>query len=85
MKSHLLITVAAAFAATTAMQTAVLVAPVHADDNTNVWTCRDFGAPTREPLGDREGHMLHSSQWNCRAKSGPLAGGTFTGDFYLGV
>ena len=80
MKSKLLISVAAAFAAATVTQTTVFVAPVHADDNTNVWTCRNFGAPTQEPLGDREGHMLWQSEWNCLVQSGPLVGGVATGD-----
>src|SRR3974377_717712 len=80
MKSKLLIAVAGAFAAATVMQTTVLVAPVHADDNTNVWTCRGFSAPTQEPLGDREGHMPWQREWNCLVQSGPLVGGVATGD-----
>jgi hypothetical protein len=76
---HNLVTTAAAFAATVVLEAAVPATPALAADG-NVWTCREFGAPTREPLGDREGHMLWQSEWNCLVQSGPLVGGVATGN-----
>jgi hypothetical protein len=58
----------------------IVVVRADAQENTNVWTCRNFGAGTQEPIGDREGHMLVLGEWNCLAQSGPLAGGIATGD-----
>jgi hypothetical protein len=66
-------------AAATIMQIGVVSATAQ-DSNTNVWACRNFGAAAPEPIGDREGHALYLVQWNCRAESGPLAGGVATGD-----
>jgi hypothetical protein len=67
-----------ALAASTISQ--IAVAPAHAEDNTNVWTCWDLHGPPPEPVGDRPGHSLAYNQVVCRVESGPLAGGLATGD-----
>jgi len=38
------------------------------------FVCRDAGAFTPEPLGDREGHALSISEESCQATEGPTAG-----------
>ena len=58
----------------------IAIAPAHAEDNTNVWTCWDVGGPPPEPVGDRPGHTLTYNQDLCRIESGPLVGGIATGD-----
>ena len=67
-----------ALAASTVLQ--IAVAPAHAEDNTNVWTCWDVGGPPPDPDGDRPGHSLTYNRDLCRIESGPLAGGIATGD-----
>jgi len=67
-----------ALAASTVSQ--IAVAPAHAEDNTNVWTCWDVGGAPPDPVGDRLGHALTYNQVVCRIESGPLAGGLATGD-----
>jgi hypothetical protein len=45
----------------------------------DVARCRYVGPPVPEPLGDREGHALSTSQVSCRMESGSMEGGVLTG------
>jgi len=56
-------------------QTAVL----KAEAQESVYDCRYVGAPTLEPLGDREGHGVRIVDYSCVATAGPFSGGVMTG------
>jgi hypothetical protein len=49
-----------------------------AQDNTFTSTCQGIGSSAPEPLGDREGHSIQTSQSSCHIDSGPLSGGILT-------
>jgi hypothetical protein len=49
-----------------------------AQDKTNIWSCNVTGV-VMLPIGDRDGHSLQISNFECRVDSGPLAGGFATG------
>jgi len=65
---------ASVVAVATVTQTAVL----KAEAQESVYDCRYVGAPTLEPLGDREGHGLRIVDYSCVVTAGPLSGGVFT-------
>jgi hypothetical protein len=51
-----------------------------AQENTFTNTCQIVGgAPSPEPLGDREGHSISSEVDSCHVDSGPLSGGVLSG------
>lgn len=41
--------------------------------------CHSVGGSSPEPLGDREGHSVQTSQYSCRTEDGPLDGAVLTG------
>jgi hypothetical protein len=42
--------------------------------------CQYVGVASREPIGDRDGHMLGTSSYSCRVVTGPLKGAVYTGN-----
>jgi len=48
-------------------------------ENADVFACQFVGSSSIEPLGDREGHAIRTSQFSCLGAAGPLTGGVFTG------
>jgi hypothetical protein len=50
-----------------------------AQENTFTITCQNVGNGAPEPLADREGHSILVNDYSCRADSGPLSGGVWTG------
>jgi hypothetical protein len=42
-------------------------------------TCQSIGSNPFEPLGDREGHSVHVSQFTCRTEGSVLDGAVLTG------
>ncbi len=50
-----------------------------AQESTSTLACQDVGVSAPEPLGDREGHSILTSQTSCRVDSGPVSGGVSTG------
>jgi hypothetical protein len=65
--------------ATAAIVLAAAAPSAVAQENTFTITCQDVGGGAPEPLGDREGHSILVSEYSCRADSGPLSGGVWTG------
>ena len=65
--------------AAAAIALAVVMPSAVAQESTSTYTCQTVGTAPPEPLGDREGHAISVSQSSCRAESGPLAGGVYTG------
>lgn len=45
----------------------------------HVARCRNVGTSPLEPLGDREGHALSTSQISCRIEGGPMDGAMLAG------
>jgi hypothetical protein len=43
------------------------------------YECSVIGAPSQEPIGDRDGHRLTSVQYSCLGVEGLLKGAVFTG------
>ena len=50
-----------------------------AQESTSTLACQDVGVSAPEPLGDREGHSILTSQTSCRVDLGPVSGGVSTG------
>jgi hypothetical protein len=49
-----------------------------AQETTFTSTCQGIGSGAPEPLGDREGHSIQTSQGSCHVDSGPMSGGILT-------
>jgi hypothetical protein len=65
----------------TAVITLAAAAPsAVAQDNTFTISCQNIGGGAAEPLGDRPDHSVLVSDYSCRADSGPLKGGVWTGN-----
>jgi hypothetical protein len=65
--------------ATATIALAAAASSAVAQENTFTLTCQDVGGGAPEPLGDREGHSILANDYSCRADSGPLSGGVWTG------
>jgi hypothetical protein len=65
--------------ATAAIALAAAAPSAVAQENTFTLTCQDVGGGAPEPLGDREGHSILANDYSCRADSGLLSGGVWTG------
>jgi hypothetical protein len=57
----------------------VVAAGAWAQESTFRMNCQLAGSALPEPLGDREGHSLTTSQITCRVEGGPMDGGVMTG------
>jgi hypothetical protein len=65
--------------ATAAIAFAAFAPSAVAQENAFTLTCQNVGGGAPEPLEDREGHSILVNDYSCRADSGPLSGGVWTG------
>jgi hypothetical protein len=65
--------------ATAAIAFASFAPSAVAQENAFTLTCQNVGGGAPEPIEDREGHSILVNDYSCRADSGPLSGGVWTG------
>jgi hypothetical protein len=61
-----------------ALAATAFAAPAAMAQEAEHYVCQVVGNPSREPLGDHQGHALTMEVDSCRAVDGPMAGGVMT-------